>query len=80
MRQVVRDVPVAKEVLDFGLSVIVATHPAGEGASAFATRYARYGSSPRGAQSLVTAGKIYALLDGRYNVAKDDPLTISIAA
>jgi len=72
MRQIVRDVPVGKDVLDFGLSIIVATHPVGEGASTFATRYGRFGSSPRGAQSLVTAGKIYALLDGRFNVAKDD--------
>lgn len=72
MRQIVREVPVARDVLDFGLSIVVATHPEGEGSSAFAKRYARYGSSPRGAQSLVTAGKIYALLDGRYNVARDD--------
>jgi len=72
MRHIVRDVPVAKDVLDFGLSIIVATHPTGDGCSAFATRYSRYGSSPRGAQSLVTAGKIYALLEGRYNVAKED--------
>ena len=72
MRKVVREVPVAKDVLDFGLSIVVATHPNGEGSSPFASKYSRYGSSPRGAQSLVTAGKTYALLDGRYNVSKDD--------
>lgn len=72
MRQIVRDVPVAKDVLDFGLSVVVATHASGEGCSPFSARYSRYGSSPRGAQSLITAGKIFALLEGRYNVAKED--------
>ena len=34
--------------------------------------YVRYGGSPRGAQALVTAGKIFALLDGRFNVSVDD--------
>lgn len=72
MRQIVREVPVSRDVLDFALSLVVATHPTGEGSSPFAARYARYGSSPRGAQALVTAGKIYALLEGRFNVAKED--------
>ncbi|MEZ0327293.1 MAG: AAA family ATPase, partial [Fimbriimonas sp.] len=72
MRALVREVPVAKAVLDYGLSLIVATHPEGEGASPVAERYCRYGSSPRGAQTLITAGKVYALLAGRFNVSKDD--------
>jgi MoxR-like ATPase len=72
MRQIAREVPVSAAVLDYGLSIVVATHPDGPDAAPSAKRYARYGSSPRGAQSLVTAGKIYALLEGRYNVAKED--------
>jgi len=32
----------------------------------------RYGASPRGMQALILAGKIMALLDGRYNVAFAD--------
>jgi len=35
-------------------------------------QYVRYGGSPRGAQALVTAGKILALIDGRFNVSVDD--------
>ena len=72
MRSIVRDVPIASQVLDYGLSMIVATHPEGEGASPAAIRYCRYGSSPRGAQSLITAGKVHALLAGRFNVSKED--------
>jgi MoxR-like ATPase len=72
MRSIVREVPVAANVLDYGLSLVVGTHPEGEGASPIAARYCRYGSSPRGAQSLITAGKVYALLNGRFNVSKDD--------
>lgn len=72
MRAIVREVPIAEAVLEYGLSMIVATHPDGSGASPAATRYCRFGSSPRGAQSLVTAGKVHALLAGRFNVSKDD--------
>ena len=37
-----------------------------------AKHYVRYGASPRGVQALILAGKISALLEGRYNVAIDD--------
>ena len=35
-------------------------------------RYVRYGASPRGMQALILAGKIHALLDGRFNVGISD--------
>jgi MoxR-like ATPase len=72
MRSIVRDVPIAENVRDYGLSLIVGTHPEGPGATSVASRYCRFGSSPRGAQSLITAGKVFALLAGRFNVSKDD--------
>ncbi len=72
MRHIVQSVPIAPHVLDYGLSIVVATHPAAPGAPDEVRRYVRFGSSPRGAQGLVTAGKVYALLDGRFNVSKED--------
>lgn len=72
MRRIVREVPVSQSVLDFALSVVVGTHSEGEGSTEAARKYCRYGSSPRGAQTLVTAGKVYALMDGRYNVSVED--------
>ena len=42
--------------------------------------YVRYGGSPRGAQALVTAGKIYALLDGRFNVSIEDIRAVALPA
>ena len=79
MRQIVREVPVADTVLQFALSLILGTHPDGPEASPIAKRYLRYGASPRGAQSLVTAGKIQALLNGRFNVSKEDLKAVSKA-
>lgn len=72
LRSIVREIPIAQNVLDFGLSIIVGTHPEGEGSTQIAARYCRFGSSPRGAQSLITAAKVNALLEGRFNVSKED--------
>ncbi len=72
MRALVREVPVAPEVLDYALSIVVGTHPHQPHAAPFSDRYARLGASPRGAQTLVTAGKIFALLSGRFNLSKED--------
>ena len=41
-------------------------------ALALSKKYVRYGASPRGAQAIILAAKIFALLDGRYHVAKAD--------
>ncbi len=35
-------------------------------------QYIRWGASPRAAQTLALAGKVRALLDGRYNVSFED--------
>jgi len=70
MRALAREVPIASHVKEFVARLVLATHP-GEG-SAVARKYLRYGASPRGAQAMVRAGKILALMKGRYNVAFTD--------
>jgi len=72
MMRLVRSVPIAPHVQEFALRLVLATHADQPGAPEGVRRYARYGSSPRGAQALVLGGKVTALLDGRYNVAVAD--------
>jgi MoxR-like ATPase len=72
LREVVRQVPLAREVQSHAIQLVMATHPENKEAAPLAKRYVRYGASPRGAQALILAAKIYALLDGRYHVAKAD--------
>jgi MoxR-like ATPase len=71
MRHMVRDVPMAPHVQEYVVKLVLATHPDGQ-SNALANKYVRYGSSPRGAQTLVLGGKIRALLDGRFNVSQED--------
>jgi MoxR-like ATPase len=72
MRSTVREVPIAPHIREYALNIILATHPGSPTATDMVNRYARFGSSPRGAQALVLAGKVAALLDGRYNVSLED--------
>ncbi len=67
-----RQVPIAKAVSDYALEIIMKGHSDYENAPEITKKYVRYGSSPRGAQALITVSRIYALLDERFNVAFDD--------
>src|SRR5713226_4189816 len=71
-QQLVREVLVAPPVQDYAIRLVLATHPQGEFATPDANKYIRFGGSPRGAQALVLAGKVRALLEGRYNVSFED--------
>jgi MoxR-like ATPase len=71
-QQLVREVIVAPHVQDYGIRLAMATHPEGEFAPDVTNRYIRWGSSPRGSQTLVLAAKVRALLEGRYNVSFED--------
>src|SRR5207253_8312917 len=72
LQQLVREVLVAPPVQDYAIRLVLATHPQGEFATADTNRYIRCGASPRGGQALVLAGKVRALLEGRYNVSFED--------
>ena len=71
-QRLVRRVVVAPHVQDYAIRLTLATHPHGEFATDQTNRYVRWGSSPRGAQAVILASKVQALLDGRYNVSFDD--------
>ncbi len=68
----VRDVVAAPHVKDYVSRLVWATHPESELAPEVVRKYVRYGSSPRGAQSLVLAAKVTALIEGRFNAGFQD--------
>jgi MoxR-like ATPase len=71
-QQLVREVLVAPHVQDYAIRLVLATHPGGEFAAAQTNKYIRCGASPRGAQAMILAAKVRALLDSRYNVSFED--------
>ena len=72
MQTLARGVPIASHVTEYAARLLRATHPDDPLAPEAIRQYVRYGGSPRGVQAMILAGKITALLDGRYNVAFDD--------
>jgi MoxR-like ATPase len=80
LMNLVREVPVASHVKDYAVRVVMATHPKTETAAPIATQYLRFGSSPRGGQTLLLAGKVRALIQGRFNVSFDDIEAVAPAA
>jgi len=68
----IREVILAPHVQDYVVRLTLATHPGGPHAVAITNQYIRWGSSPRGAQTLALASKVRALLEGRYNVSFED--------
>lgn len=67
-----RDVPIASHVRDYAVRLVLASHPRSADAPKVVQQFVQLGPSPRGAQALVLAGKIRALLEGRYNVSFED--------
>jgi len=71
-QKLIREVLIAKAVQDYAIRLVLATHPGGEFAASETNKFIRCGASPRGAQAMVLAAKVRALLEGRYNVSFDD--------
>ena len=80
MRRAASQVLVAPHVRDFAIRVVLATQPEHEHAHDLAKRFIRYGSSPRGAQSLIMCGRVQALMRGRLNVSTGDVKSLALPA
>ena len=80
LMDLVRQVPVASHVKDYAVRLVLASHAKTETAAPVANQYLRFGSSPRGAQTLMLAGKVRALTEGRFNVSLDDVQAAALPA
>lgn len=72
LRAIAREVPIAQAVQQYALRLILDTHPEIEESPAVSRQYLRFGASPRAAQALLSAARVRALAQGRFNVAFED--------
>jgi MoxR-like ATPase len=72
MRETVRSVPVPAVAMDHAIRLVMATQPGRDSSPAMVNENVALGASPRGAQALLLAAKVAALLDGRYAVSTED--------
>ena len=79
MQHLARQIPIADEIRRFAVKIVLGTHPDDPHATEMTRRFVRYGSSPRGAQAMILAAKILAIIDHRYHVAREDLRTVTPA-
>jgi MoxR-like ATPase len=72
MKKLVKRVPIASHIKNYAIRLVLASHPDENLSIEKIKKFVRFGSSPRGVQSLVQAAKVWALLKGRYNVSRED--------
>lgn len=77
LRNVARQVLVAPHIREYAVNLVMATQPGSPHAHQRATKYIRYGASPRGAQALVECGRVMALMHGRMQLSIGDVQTIA---
>lgn len=80
LQHLVRQVPAADHVKDYSVRLLLATHPDQPKVISEVAKYVRTGGSPRGAQALITAAKIFALLNGRFAASIDDVRAAALPA
>jgi MoxR-like ATPase len=72
LQQCVRQVIVPASVAEYAVDLVQSTRPASGTAPDFIQKYLQWGAGPRASQYLALAGKALAVLDGRFNVARED--------
>jgi MoxR-like ATPase len=71
-QRIARQVPAAQSVIQYAVRLVHATRPQNENSPAFVKDWVTWGAGIRASQNLVLAGKVRALLHGRYNVSFND--------
>jgi MoxR-like ATPase len=72
LQHCVKQIPVPPSVAEYAVDLVQSTRPASASAPEFIKKYIQWGAGPRASQYLALAGKALAVLDGRFNVARED--------
>lgn len=72
MRETAKNLPIASDVMDYAIKLTIATQPDSPLSANVSKKYIRNGASPRAAQAIISAAKVRALINGRYNVSYSD--------
>ena len=79
-QKLARRIPMAPEVKDWIVRLVLGTHPDGEFCTEDNRELIRIGASPRAAQAIAGCARVVALMAGRYAVSFDDARKVARAA
>ena len=77
LREIARGVAVPSDSKSYAIKLVMATQPHSKYAPESVNKFTLLGSSPRGVQGLMLAGKVQALLNDRFAVSTDDVKTVA---
>jgi MoxR-like ATPase len=78
MRDIARRIAISDDMRRKAVMLTMATHPDNAGAPHTVQQYVQYGASTRGAQALVLAAKVHAIMAGRGEVTGDDLKAVAL--
>ena len=77
-QRLVREIPVADNVIEFAVKLVARTRPGRDETPDFVTNFLNYGAGPRASQYLILGAKALAALDGRSTPLIEDVQKIAI--
>jgi MoxR-like ATPase len=77
-QRITRQVPVADAVVRYAVRLVGASRPQNPNAPEFVKKWISWGAGLRASQNLILAGKVRALLLGRYNVSYGDVRALAL--
>lgn len=80
LQRLTREVPILSSLRASVVALVASLNPDSPSATQEARKVLKYGVSPRGAQAVVLAAKARALLDGRFNVSREDLQSVVVPA
>lgn len=78
-QDLVRQLPVANNVIEYAVRLVTSTRPNREDAPDFVDNYIAYGAGPRASQYLILGAKALAAMDGRLTPLISDVQALAIA-
>jgi len=76
-QQLVRNIPVADNVLEYAVKLVAKTRPNGEFAAPQVKRLLNWGAGPRASQYLILGAKCHAVINGKYSPDIEDVQAIA---
>jgi MoxR-like ATPase len=76
-QQLVRNIPVADNVLEYAVKLVAKTRPNGELAAPQVKRLLNWGAGPRASQFLILGAKCHAVISGKYSPDIEDVQAIA---
>ena len=76
-QKLIRRMPVADNVIDYAVRLVVKTRPESEDAPDLVKQYIDWGAGPRASQNLILAAKTHAALAGKYSPDIEDVQAIA---